>query len=70
VVAPAPLPHHLDILDVVVRDVQFGPEARTVGEAMVRSGYRLAAREASCCPSMPMVATWPLPEVHRTIGST
>lgn len=67
---PVASPEQSDILQIVVT-LQFPQKITTVGEALeyllLRSGYRLA-KGSTLDPSMPILLTRPLPEVHRTLG--
>ena len=69
-VTPDATPEQRDPLSVVVK-VSFNSHIATVGEALdhllLRSGYQMASLEASD-PSMRILVSRDLPEVHRKLG--
>lgn len=69
-VKPVATPQQIDLLSVVF-SMPFNKQINTVGEAiefiLLRSGYRLAPREASD-PNVGILLEQPLPFIHRKIG--
>ena len=69
-VKPVATPQQIDLLSVVF-SMPFNKQINTVGEAiefiLLRSGYRLAPREASD-PNVGVLLEQPLPFIHRKIG--